>query len=175
MLGNILYWRTMPMRFWIASIMLAILPDIDAFGFFLGIPYGSTFGHRGFTHSIPFAAVAGVLVAYWLDLYPVGSRFWSYSCAYFFLVTVSHPVLDAMTTGGMGVAFFSPFSNHRYFLPWRVIEVSPIGVGTFISERGRAVIASEATWIGLPLLLLWVLVVILRRVLWRTSDRATKE
>ena len=27
--------------------------------------------------------------------------------------------------GGLGVAFFSPFSNARYFLPWRPIRVAP--------------------------------------------------
>jgi hypothetical protein len=36
-----------------------------------------------------------------------------------FLATASHGVLDATTNGGLGVAFFSPFDNRRYFLPWR--------------------------------------------------------
>jgi inner membrane protein len=67
-----------------------------------------------------------------------------------FLCTASHGVLDAMTTGGMGVAFFSPFSNHRYFFPWRVIEVAPISVRRFISERGIAVLMSELTRVWLP-------------------------
>jgi len=33
--------------------------------------------------------------------------------AYLFLATASHGVLDAMTNGGLGVAFFSPFDNRR--------------------------------------------------------------
>jgi inner membrane protein len=54
---------------------------------------------------------------------------------YLFLATASHGVLDAMTDGGLGVAFFSPFDNRRYFLPWRPIVVSPISIARFFSGR----------------------------------------
>jgi inner membrane protein len=56
-----------------------------------------------------------------------------------------------MTTGGLGVAFFSPFSNTRYFFPWRPIAVSPIGA-RFFSPRGFAVLLSEALWVWTPML-----------------------
>jgi hypothetical protein len=88
-----------------------------------------------------------------------------------FLSTVSHGVLDAMTTGGLGVAFFSPFSNERLFLPWRVIEVSPIGVSRFFSLRGLEVLASEVTTVWIPCLLFALTGVLVRRQ-WR---RETKE
>ena len=39
---------------WVAALG-SVLPDIDALGFFVGIPYGSLFGHRGLTHSLAFA------------------------------------------------------------------------------------------------------------------------
>lgn len=68
---------------------------------------------------------------------------------YFFLATASHGFLDAMTNGGLGVAFFSPFNNVRYFLPWRPIRVSPIGVTRFFSHRGLEVVQSELLWIWL--------------------------
>jgi inner membrane protein len=55
-----------------------------------------------------------------------------------------------MTTGGLGVAFWSPFSNTRYFFPWRVILVSPIGVEAFLSAWGWRVLKSELAWIWLP-------------------------
>src|SRR5678815_3579050 len=64
-------------------------------------------------------------------------------------VTASHGLLDALTNGGRGIGFFAPFSNHRYFFPWRPIQVSPIGVG-FFSPRGLRVLASEAGWIWVP-------------------------
>lgn len=68
---------------------------------------------------------------------------------FLFLRAISHTLLDAMTSGGLGVAFFSPFSNERYFFPWRPIRVSPIGVD-FFGEAGVAVLRSEMIWVGLP-------------------------
>ena len=69
--------------------------------------------------------------------------------AYFAAVTASHGILDALTDGGLGIAFFSPFDTHRYFFPWRPIQVSPIGPG-FFSARGVRVLASELRWIWIP-------------------------
>ena len=59
-----------------------------------------------------------------------------------------------MTDGGLGVAFFSPFHNTRYFLPWMPIRVSPIGVSRFFSQRGLEALQSELLWIWLPSALL---------------------
>jgi inner membrane protein len=80
-----------------------------------------------------------------------------------FLATASHGVLDAMTNGGLGVAFFSPFDNRRYFLPWRPVRVSPIAVTRFFTPRGLAILQSELLWIWLPAILLASLVWMLRR------------
>jgi inner membrane protein len=82
---------------------------------------------------------------------------------YLFLATASHGFLDAMTDGGLGVAFFSPFDNHRYFFPWRPIRVSPIGIGRFFSPRGLDVLQSELLWIWLPAGLLALLAWLWRR------------
>jgi hypothetical protein len=35
--------------------------------------------------------------------------------AYLFFAAASHGVLDAITNGGLGVAFFSPFDKHSLF------------------------------------------------------------
>jgi len=82
---------------------------------------------------------------------------------YFFLATASHGFLDAMTDGGLGVAFFSPFDNHRFFLPWTPIRVSPIGVGRFFTDRGLAVLQSELLWICVPAALLALTAWLIRR------------
>jgi inner membrane protein len=58
-------------------------------------------------------------------------------------VVASHGVLDAMTTGGLGVEFFWPVDTHRYFLPWRFIPVAPLGARMF-SARGLSVLLTEA-------------------------------
>jgi len=130
----------------IAGIGLSILPDIDTVGFLFGVPYESFLGHRGFTHSIFFAIIVSLGVAI---LFRSDTRFIDDLFIYFFLCTVSHSLLDAMTTGGMGIALFSPFEQTRYFFNFRPILVSPIGISNFFSSWGLAVLISEAKFIGI--------------------------
>jgi hypothetical protein len=61
------------------------------------------------------------------------------------------------------VRFFSPFSNARYFLPWRPIVVSSIGVAEFFSESGLHVLRSEFKWIWLPAEIFAILALAVRR------------
>lgn len=144
-----------------AGVVCSCLPDIDALGFWIGIPYAHLLGHRGITHSLAFSMVvagAGSLFARQLDANPWVVFFVLLAC------TASHGVLDAMTNGGLGVAFFSPFSNRRYFLPWRVLEVSPIGVSGFFSSRGLRVLASELQYVWGPCLSFGFLGLVLRKL-----------
>ena len=69
---------------------------------------------------------------------------------YFFILTASHGVLDALTSGGLGIALFAPFDNTRYFFPYTPIKVSPIGVAAFFSDWGKRVMISEILWVWLP-------------------------
>ncbi len=135
------------LKFWLLGVFCAIFPDADIVGFKFGITYASFFGHRGFTHSLVFALIFGFLIAFLF--YKKKNKFLFYA-VFFTLATASHSVLDAMTTGGLGVAFFSPFDNTRYFFSWRPIQVSPIGAAKFFSSWGLRVIKSELIWIGLP-------------------------
>jgi len=144
----------LPARFWTWTAVCAMLPDIDVIAFSFGIPYEAMFGHRGFTHSFFFAALVGVTAAAHVShqSHPSHPLHRSHLTALFFwftAVTASHGLLDALTNGGRGIAFFAPFSDHRYFFPWRPIQVSPIGVG-FFSPRGLRVLASESGWIWVP-------------------------
>jgi inner membrane protein len=113
-------------------------------------------GHRGITHSFAFAALLAfaVVTLGFPQMEGLSVPWWGL-VAYFFAVTAAHPILDAMTNGGLGVAFFAPFENSRYFLPWRPIEVSPIGVRAFFTPRGLAVMHSEFIWIWIPSLI-WI-------------------
>jgi len=131
------------------GVLCSALPDLDVIGLYFGIQYGDVWGHRGMTHSIVFAALlAGSLVGLWYRGKPAAIMTGLF--LYFFLCTASHGVLDAMTNGGLGVAFFSPFDTTRYFFPMRPVLVSPIGVSEFFSEYGVRILASEAIWIWLP-------------------------
>jgi inner membrane protein len=90
--------------------------------------------------------------------------------SYLFLATASHGVLDAMTNGGLGVAFFSPFDNSRYFLPWRPIRVSPLSFGRFFTARGYLIFQNELLWIWLPAGLFALLVLMVRHKRLRRSE-----
>ena len=133
------------------ALVCAVLPDIDALGLWLGIPYEHPFGHRGFTHSLPFAvalAGAGTLLAPALGSDPLTVF------GVLLVSAVSHGLIDALTNGGLGVALLSPFSHRRSFLPWRVIEVSPLRPSALFSRRGLRVLRSEMRWVWLPCLVI---------------------
>jgi len=111
-----------PAGVWWAGALCAVLPDVDVVGFYAGVPPGSVLGDGGLTHSLAFAAaLAAVLTPLLLAQRAGRGRLW----CYLFLATASHGVLDAMTDGGIGVAFWAPFDAGRYDLPWRPIVVSP--------------------------------------------------
>lgn len=161
--GASFYKPNIPKRVWIAGAACSVVPDLDVIGFRFGIRYGDFWGHRGFMHSLVFAAfLAGaVLLLGFRGGLPNISQMsiWTY----LFLATASHGSLDAMTNGGLGVAFFSPFNNRRYFLPWRLIQVSPIGLGRFFTSPGFAVIRTEFLWVWIPAGLLIASALLLRR------------
>jgi len=140
----------MPVRYWAALAVVAALPDLDVVVYPLGLNAPHMLGHRGLTHSLPFAAVFAALNvrlvfrdARWR---PVWTRLW----LVFFAAMASHGVLDAMTNGGQGIAFFAPFSDARWHFGWQPILVSPIGVGAFLSEYGLRVLQNEMLWLWLP-------------------------
>jgi inner membrane protein len=126
------------------------MPDLDVIGFHFGVHYGDFWGHRGFTHSLLFAALLASATLLLTFRVPISGLSLPVVWTYLFLATASHGFLDAMTDGGLGVAFFSPFDNQRYFLPWTPIRVSPIGVSQFFSARGLAVLQTEILWIWIP-------------------------
>ena len=113
---------------------LSLLPDLDVLAFRFGIPYGAPFGHRGATHSLAFAALLGLAVLAWTRRWPVA--------ALAAAVVASHPLLDMLTDGGLGVALWWPASPRRVFFPWTPLPVAPIGAG-MLSPRGLLVVAVE--------------------------------
>jgi inner membrane protein len=147
-LGKCFTGRRMPFSFWALAAGLAALPDLDVIAFRLGIPYTSPLGHRGFTHSLLFALMLSLPVAA-LTYRRFGMRFGDL-LGFFFVVTASHGLLDACTNGGEGIAFFWPFDDTRYFLPWRPIQVSHIGLSFFTTGHGWQTFQSELLWVWLP-------------------------
>lgn len=143
-----------------AGVVAAMLPDADVLAFALHIPYADAFGHRGASHSLMFAGVLAVLAA--LLAFFGSRRPWSavprqprlastvQAATFVFICAASHPLLDALTSGGLGVALAWPWSEQRFFAPWRPIRVSPFAP-QFFSARGVATLLSELRWVWLPL------------------------
>lgn len=150
-LGLMLGHKRLPWPLVLASMLAAILPDLDVIAFKLGIAYESAFGHRGFSHSVVFAMLIGSLAS----IFHKRLRSPALVCWLFItFATISHGLLDALTTGGLGVGFFWPLTEERYFFPWQFIKVSPIGLSRFLTERGWRVLQSELLTVWLPCSLL---------------------
>jgi inner membrane protein len=156
--------RATPRRLWVLGVACAIAPDLDVLGFRFGVAYGDLLGHRGLSHSFPTAALVALLLCFaiWPRRRPPFSR--AAAWLFLFLATASHGVLDCFTNGGLGVALLSPFTNERFFAPFRPIAVSPFDAGTFV-QRAGIILPSEALWVGLPCLALGALLAVLRRSL----------
>jgi len=153
--------KVLRIKFVIAmGVLCAIMPDADVLSFRFGIPYEALWGHRGMTHSLVFGLLFGLFMAMMLHFRRTKKDRLILGCYYAFC-TISHGLLDGLTTGGRGVAYFAPWDTERYFLPWRMITVSPLGVSSFFSKWGLQVISSEAFWIGIPsitfIFLCWIL------------------
>ena len=138
-------------KFRILSLLIPMLPDADVIGFRFGVSYSSMFGHRGFSHSIVFAAIISLIVTLSaFRQFDLGSKKWFRYLAYFFLIACSHCILDAFTNGGLGVGLFIPFDASRYFSPFRPIEVSPISLSKFLDGSAFSVVFSEFVWVWIP-------------------------
>lgn len=156
-------------RLLLAGALAAMLPDLDVVAFRLGIPYADAFGHRGASHSLVAALAVGLLAALAAPtLRTTRLRAFLFIAASMF----SHGLLDALTNGGHGVALWWPFSLERIFLPWRVIEVSPLTVGRFLGERGLTVLRSELIRVWLPAVSLCVALVMARACRHRMGIRS---
>jgi inner membrane protein len=89
-IGACFYRQGIPKQVWAAGAICSIVSDLDVMGFGLGIHYADFWGHRGFTHSLLFAALLATFAAIrdLRRLTPGASLAWIWS--YSFLATASH-------------------------------------------------------------------------------------
>jgi len=152
-LGTMYARDRMPKRFWVLSVLCAVLPDADVIGLAWGIRYDSLWGHRGLTHALSFALLLSLgVVSLAMRAHVSGWRQWCGCVGYFFVVTASHGVLDALTNGGHGIAFLAPVETTRYFFPWRPVMVSPISIRAFLSTWGLQILVTELLYLWLPMI-----------------------
>ncbi len=110
-------------RYWIAGILCAVLPDIDA----IGRPFGQgdlefLGGHRALTHGLLFAVAVGAVGAWVVFRRSPANGSLGRVALYLILATASHGVLDMFASYGGGVAVLFPFSGTRYSALWRPLR-----------------------------------------------------
>ncbi|MEZ5357836.1 MAG: metal-dependent hydrolase [Candidatus Zixiibacteriota bacterium] len=163
--GKLSFFKDLPARFWMLSIICPMIPDFDVVLSRFGVPFKSFYAHRGFFHSLTFALIIALIVAFvFFKRQGYFTRRWNALVLYFFIITASHPLLDMFTDGGPGIALLSPFTDERFFWPWRPIMVSPIGIRSFFSEWGWNTMISEMRLIWLPLSVIIILAVLIHRI-----------
>ena len=110
-----------PHRYWkiLLSGLLAVIPDLDFF--FVWVLGWDRTWHRGFTHSMVFAVVGGVLARLIVNrrhaLQSQRRDLWAYC-----LAMMSHGFLDALFSfEGGGVELLWPFTASRYKLGYTAL------------------------------------------------------
>jgi inner membrane protein len=158
--------KIIPKPLLVAGVVASILPDLDVLAYQFGIPYTSVYSHRGFTHSIEVALSIAILAAFAARHLKATA---TSAFLFVFAAALSHGVLDSFTNGGSPIAFLWPFSDERFFAPYRMIEVSPIGVAPLFSARGVRVLASELLWVWFPAVIIGFLISIGTMMRWQSK------
>ena len=111
-------------------VICSVIPDLDAIGFCLGIPYEHWLGHRGFSHSILFAVFFALRASLFILDIEKSPKKRGFLLSAFFICVVMHDILDAMTNGGLGVSLRSRHSVRRVYLRqegWQLWQVNLSG------------------------------------------------
>jgi inner membrane protein len=122
-----------------AFASLAVLPDADVLGVALGASDVGAAGHRGASHSLCVAIVAGILCA--LLARRLGWPVLRTALAGA-LAVASHGILDAFGEGGRGIPLLWPLSHARFISPWRVLPDAPRGLA-LLSRSGLVDVCLE--------------------------------
>lgn len=140
-----------PRRAWVLGTLCALAPDLDWFTAFLRVHPGNFLAHRGITHSLMGAfvlATAAFLFGFRAEQRRGRIR------AYLLLAALSHGLLDACTSGRIGVAFFYPFSMTRWGCFWQPFRDAPLPFWPGLQIPFLGALLGEVLWIGAPGLLL---------------------
>lgn len=136
-------WRGMA-----AGAVVAMAPDLDVVAGWLGGTFASWQHHRGITHSVFVAALAGPLLGRALAAWdgarggpPPERRAWMLLC---FLALASHGLLDLFTS--YGTQLLAPLSRFRF-----AIDALPVIDLGFTLILLVSLVSRRAAWAGLGL------------------------
>jgi len=141
----------LPRRTWALAAFCAMAPDLDWFVSLLDMHRGHVLNHRGAAHSF-FAAGLIATAVFLLAFRKEQRRGAVWLCLT--IAAVSHGILDALTSGGVGVALFMPFSETRWACLWQPGKVAPLPLGREHTWHFLHSLWTELFWIGFPALVL---------------------
>ena len=134
--------------------IIANIPDLDLIPPRLyGVPFDSIYGHRGYSHSLLFALILATVTS----LFFIKS---GYKKAFLFLAfcTLSHGILDSFTEGGLGVTFFWPIINHRYYaFVQPIMNINVSFHSLYATKNGLPILISEFIWVWIPFFMLYLI------------------
>jgi inner membrane protein len=140
-----------PRKTMVLGTLCALAPDLDWFTAFLRLHPGNYLAHRGVTHSL----LGAVLLAAAVLLLGFKREQRTLRLAtYLLLASLSHGLLDACTSGNIGVAFFYPFSSSRWACDWQPIQDAPLPFWPGLRLPFLGALLGEMLWIGVPAFLL---------------------
>lgn len=112
--------RPIAWRLFIAASIAAAAPDVDGVvAHFWHTSPMSIWSHRGATHSLAVALVAGLLAAFFHRQLRASRLM---AGVIITAAMASHGLLDMMTDAGRPVAYLWPLSSVRLFADWRPIH-----------------------------------------------------
>lgn len=107
------YPKPFKFRYYLPILAGAILANTPDFDFLLVFATHNKDWHRGFTHSIAFSIVVGLLFYFYF-----GQNEWRKALA-FSLAFASHFILDFLTTDiGGGIELLFPLTSEKFGLRW---------------------------------------------------------
>ena len=107
---------------WTAIAVAAVVLDVDALPRIWGAgDIALLGGHRALTHSLAFALLMGILLAFGIGRR--GFPRWRLA-AVLAIAVATHAGLDALTSYGEGIQLLAPFSDARFRSSWQ-----PLGGG----------------------------------------------
>lgn len=139
----------LPRRTWALAAACAVAPDLDWFVSLGGLHRGHFLNHRGVSHSL-FVALGLATLAFLAGYRKELRRFAVWLCLA--VAALSHGLLDACTSGGVGVALFMPFSDTRWACVWQPGSVAPLPFWREMVPGFLGSLAWECVWIGAPAL-----------------------
>jgi inner membrane protein len=136
----------------IAFAALALLPDADLLLVALGATDRGAAGHRGASHSLTMALIAGLICA-------LAARWRRWPVLRTALIGAfavgSHALLDVLGEGGRGLPLLWPFSDVRFHSPWRIFPDAPRGMA-LLTRLGVIELAIELLlFLPITLYALW--------------------